>query len=489
VASKRPPYPYPNSEAGRQQRLHDASFTFGLALGLLCCILSFFFSPLLLVVGLLILAGSKSMLGRGPLEDGGYRAQIFRDTPDLLQDDRVNDLVDQTDAMQKATRNLAAYIDEDVPARAVARSAIREGAQAEGAQTPSSLAVHNRTTPLPGDSSYTFADAASLSRRPGMRTVVFPFCGVGHLARLSSRAVIENGAADPDWQEWKEARGVVDVTDSTLLRLTVSADAARDLTFLERLNPEDLAALALWHDCEPDWRLVARLNGLRGVWLPSTTTDAGLLALSPLWRLEHLCCLGTTRLAGHGLDCVRTMPHLRVLDLAEATALTDATFLPLGDHPTLSWLRLSNTTVQGTTLQCLRGCESLQALWLDATSVSSAEVTRLPALPALKDVNLWATKVDDACLVHLATFESLTALNLGRTAVTDDGIDHLSSLMNLENLVLEATFVTDRSVSLIGEFHRLRFLNLIGCRMSPTSADELRRRLPVTKIVFNEREL
>jgi hypothetical protein len=113
----------------------------------------------------------------------------------------------------------------------------------------------------------------------------------------------------------------------------------------------------------------------------------------------------------------------------------------------------------------------------------------LPALPALKDVNLWATKVDDACLVHLATFESLTALNLGRTAVTDDGIDHLSSLMNLENLVLEATFVTDRSVSLIGEFHRLRFLNLIGCRMSPTSADELRRRLPVTKIVFNEREL
>ncbi|NPC74846.1 hypothetical protein HPP05_34345 [Corallococcus exiguus] len=169
----------------------------------------------------------------------------------------------------------------------------------------------------------------------------------------SDRSVVWLRARGPQWPDMPhgillgDARGDVPVPDDCAPRLLVESTAARDLSFLSRLQPGDLDALELTQTQVTDEQLrhVPHLSGLRRMSLSDTdVTDRALMHLRPLVSLQWLAlwwCRGITDAAVPDLLALRGLEFLSL----GRTGITDAGVLQLAALPALRTLTLEDSRV------------------------------------------------------------------------------------------------------------------------------------------------
>ena len=150
----------------------------------------------------------------------------------------------------------------------------------------------------------------------------------------------------------------------------------------------------------------------------SQVTDAGLVAMEPMVRLQRLALGPATTDAG--LVHVQRLVGLQCLDLS-GTQITGEGLRLSKDLPDLYVLNLSRTGVTDDDLACLKEFPLLSRLQLCDTPITDAGLTHLKDLAELRFLALIGTRVSDAGIGCLKDVPKLRWVLLDGTAVTAEG--------------------------------------------------------------------
>jgi beta-lactamase regulating signal transducer with metallopeptidase domain/Leucine-rich repeat (LRR) protein len=243
---------------------------------------------------------------------------------------------------------------------------------------------------------------------------------------------------------------------------------------------------------DSDVSRLADLTELRHLGLGGNPiTDAGLMPLKGMTRLESLRLFWSPQVTDAGLVHLRSLSGLRSLDL-RSPKLTDAGLVQLLDAlPGLQELALWEPLITEKGLQHLQSLPGLRTLALSNIPITNAGLQHLTslrkldlsfgrsfgqitdtALAPLKDLttlreltlNLEFSNVTDAGLAPLKDVSALRKLDLWGTKITDAGLAHLKGLSELRELWLNGcTSITDAGLAHLKGLTKLQSLRLNGC--------------------------
>jgi hypothetical protein len=260
-------------------------------------------------------------------------------------------------------------------------------------------------------------------------------------AEAESRSKIERTAFNVDYRGPRWLRRAVGIEHlKPFHRVT-------ELTFL-RSSPPEFARAA---DQFP------RLEAL-SISLPNLS-DAELRHVSRLTALQFLD-LDSTQFSANGLDALRPLRRLRVLQIDNAPQVTSDAIAPLSDMKELVELHLRGTRIDNRGLRHLVGLQQLEVLNLESSLIDDEGLRELGRLKNLRELGLAGTKLNGSGLVHLASLRNLTGLDLDRTAVGDDALLHLEAL-------------------------QLTRLNVRGTQMTAAAIEKFREKIPRCRIIFS----
>ena len=233
-------------------------------------------------------------------------------------------------------------------------------------------------------------------------------------------------------------------------------------------------------------RIVARLKSLKYLYLKmSGVTNVGIgkicgsLSLEELAinncrvdddGLRHLAGMGTLKQLGHsgtlkylllsgdnftdaGMEHVKNIPSLKILNIGGATRITDAGVKHLSQHP---------------------GLERINFHWNENITTGGAK--HLSTMPALKMLDITNSKIDDAGMAELAKIKTLEYLHLPHMGITNTGLAHVAELHNLKDLRGGSTSksaLDDESLSYIAKLKNLRKLGIGGAGFSDEGMDHI----------------
>jgi Leucine-rich repeat (LRR) protein len=321
---------------------------------------------------------------------------------------------------------------------------------------------------------------------------------LGHIANLiwcKSRSTITKGSGDinPIPALWLND---VQMTDARLSHL-------KDLTFLRdlslRFNPQitdlglkQLAGLLHLEELEfigspiSDDGLVYLKDMPELAWLrlrKTKITGAGLEHLKGLKRLYMLDLSFSAGVGDEGFEHLKKLRNLKRLYL-NGTAVTNKGLAHVKDMPQLNDLGLWKTKITDDGLMHLKLLKNLTALVLSETAITDVGLPHLRNLTSLRHLDLQGTKITNDGLVNLRNLTDLENLFLYGTDISDNGLEHLSVLTNLELLSLSNTDITDEGLTHLSQLKRLVELKLKGTTLSKQAVDELQETLPDCKIEF-----
>ncbi|NQT01469.1 MAG: hypothetical protein HQ580_05575 [Planctomycetes bacterium] len=199
-------------------------------------------------------------------------------------------------------------------------------------------------------------------------------------------------------------------------------------------------------------------------------TDAGLVHISDLPKLESLCLhgmknitdkgishltklhslkkleIGSSQVTDKGLSYLAQVKKLERLDLPQRDQrITDIGLAHLGKLPNLKCLHVSRShyvdpkmnkeyyTDKG--LAELAKCRLLEELNIGSIGITDAGIDHIAKLTNLKRLSLFGCdNMTDKGVAKLCTLKSLTSLNISRAEVTFSGLAQLNSLSNLTRL-------------------------------------------------------
>lgn len=154
-------------------------------------------------------------------------------------------------------------------------------------------------------------------------------------------------------------------------------------------------------------------------------------------------------------------------------------------HSSLTGLRelyLWNTQTGDAGLDYLKPLTSLEKLAL-GTHASDAALQQLDTFPRLSWLSLVGTNVTNSALEKLGSVNTLTGLNLGGNQMGDLGLQHVKNLTALEWLHLEGPYFTDSGVGQLTGLTSLRWLELVDTSVTTSGTKNLKRALPMLKII------
>lgn len=260
---------------------------------------------------------------------------------------------------------------------------------------------------------------------------------------VGSVSIRENGNYDINstaynWTRLGHAVGQVEIPAHHQVKLSIKPDAARDLVFLRKLDPNDISVLNLTSCQVNDVNLqhVAHLTGLDSLVLARTEiSDQDLMALNRLSRLRYLG-MSSTSIGDEGLTHLAKCPSLAFIRL-HGTRITDHGLAALSQLQGLQGLQLGQTNISNAGLQHLSTLKELRHLMFDGRNAITDEgLVHLSALTALEYLSLSGLPITDKGLQSLASLTALKMLLLSGTKVTDAGLIHLKPLRALEALRL-----------------------------------------------------
>jgi hypothetical protein len=216
-------------------------------------------------------------------------------------------------------------------------------------------------------------------------------------------------------------------------------------------------------------------------------TDAGLTRLAKsLTNLEALD-LCDTNVTDAGLDSLRTLSHLRKLDLSKATvfstqpqtAITDAGLAHLKGLTQLEDLSIVGIGITDAGLEHLKPLTKLQCLNMDGSNgLTDAGLEQLQGMTHLRRLYLGFAKVTDAGLERLTGFAELQSLQLGSGDVTDAGLRHLQKLARLEQLRLTSCpRISDAGLKHLAALQHLSWLEVYA-NVTAEGVNKLEQALP-----------
>jgi internalin A len=120
--------------------------------------------------------------------------------------------------------------------------------------------------------------------------------------------------------------------------------------------------------------------------------------------------------------------------------VTDAGLVHLEGLRRLEHLCLSSTAITDAGLVHVKGLTRLRRLLLPGTAINGPGLVFVRDKSRLEILNLDRTKIDDAALVHMENLTNLRMLFLGHNPhITGVGLDHIHRLTKLEDLDLDDT--------------------------------------------------
>lgn len=220
---------------------------------------------------------------------------------------------------------------------------------------------------------------------------------------------------------------------SDVVAVSVSGDqiTAEWLTHLEPLTEMTVAHFTWTRITNDGVRYMTRFKKITELRLDRTVTDDGLACLKEFPELKHLNLSGCSGVSDAALVHLKEITTLEALWLDE-TSVTDAGLVHLEGLSNLRDLNLRDTAVTDAGLHHLKGLAALERLWLVGTPTSDAGLPCLTSLSNLKE--FWSGDgVTDAGLVHLEGLSNLRKLGISGPGVTDAGIAKLrAALPNCE---------------------------------------------------------
>lgn len=295
-----------------------------------------------------------------------------------------------------------------------------------------------------------------------------------------------SAAFDGEWKYLALARGDVAVPAGLKVKWVVNDNAARDVSPVSRLMPDDLHGISLWgknvndhtmawvtrctglkvlemtmtHLGDADLRKISTLRSLEYLSVPSGATDAGLASVATnLTGLKGLF-FASTRISNAGLRYLANLRSLETLTLT-GPSVDDAGLVHLAKLPKLEYLSLGqNFTGRG--FVHLRKVPSLRVIHCSkGGAIQDAGLEHLAALPNLESLSLCGNEdITDAGMAFLARSRSLRRLDIRNTQVTETGVADLMQNPSWEHLSLSRGSVTDDILVRLGRQSGLKHLDL-----------------------------
>jgi hypothetical protein len=197
--------------------------------------------------------------------------------------------------------------------------------------------------------------------------------------------------------------------------------------------------------------------------------DALMATIGKLGHLQDLRIDGSP-LTDAGLVHLRGLTRLEELHIDNTPGVTDAGMVHLAGLKRLRVLHIVDSGVKGPGLASLVGLNRLEELDL-SIPVTDADLAPISRLVSLRHFFLYgdSPRLTDAGLVHLKRLTNLKALTLTSTLLTDAGLAHLSGLTNLEELALNGSptpGITSAGLVHFKDMKRLWGLQLAGSNVA-----------------------
>lgn len=278
-----------------------------------------------------------------------------------------------------------------------------------------------------------------------------------------------NGLSGTPWEYFCEAQGDIRVPPGKHVRLTVNADSWADLSWLMKLQPDDLYSLRFTETMgrvKPgDARLkpVTHLSGLRELGLDNTDiTDWGMRMLASFPSLEELSL--NIKVTSRGMTHVAQLSSLKRLYFPWDTKITGAGVQHISKLTALEELYLGQG-IGDVGLAHLRGLPHLKYLAVNGPGFTDAGMVYLKQIPSLRifSIHDGYCRIGDAGLAHLSELPNLEMLSLhGMQGITDAGLAHLAKTRSLRKLDIASAQVTDTGLSHLKQIRTLEHLDLPG---------------------------
>ena len=222
-------------------------------------------------------------------------------------------------------------------------------------------------------------------------------------------------------------------------------------------------------------------------------TDDSLSALGAFSSLKVLILAGTG-VTDAGLVHLKSLRTLTGLDLEVCDRVTDAGLIHLRPLNELQWLNLKRSgfgplAFSDDGLRHLGGLTGLQVLNLYGNRITDTGLDELKSLTNLKVLDLNLTSVTDEGLAKLTGLKQLERLELTATTglggpqISNHGVRHLTALTELKHLVLIGSGVTDASLEYFSAMSMLTTLNVVDTQLTEEGIRSLKRALPNCEVV------
>lgn len=276
-----------------------------------------------------------------------------------------------------------------------------------------------------------------------------------------------NGRDGPMWDYFCEARGDVRIPAGKHVRLTVNANSWGDLSWLTKLQPDDLYSLGFVVVSNRvgagDARLksVTHLTGLKELSLEGTDiTDWGMSILASFPALEELSL--NSKVTDRGMVHVTQLKSLKRLYFPGTTKVTSAGLQHISKLTSLEELYLGQG-IGDTGLAHLRGLTHLIYLCLYGPGFTDAGMVHVKAIPSLRIFSIHEaySRVGNAGLAQISELPNLEILCVGgMRGITDAGIAYLTRMRSLKKLDIGSSQVSDKGLGYLKQIKTLEHLEL-----------------------------
>ena len=276
-----------------------------------------------------------------------------------------------------------------------------------------------------------------------------------------------NGLPGTPWEYFCEARGDVRIPAGKHVQLTINVGSWHDLSWLTKLQPDDLYSLGFASTegrVKPgDARLkpIVHLTGLKVLMLDgSDITDWGMRMLSSFPSLEELSI--NAKVTDRGMVHLAQLKSLKRLYFTGATRVTSAGLQHISKLTSLEELYLGQG-IGDAGLAHLRGLPRLTYLCLYGPGFTDAGMVHVKAIPSLRifSVHEGYSRIGDAGLAHISELPNLEILCVGgMRGITDAGIAHLTKMRSLRKLDIGSSQVTDKGLTYLKQIKTLERLEL-----------------------------
>ena len=210
---------------------------------------------------------------------------------------------------------------------------------------------------------------------------------------------------------------------------------------------------------------------LRHCWL----TDPDFKRIGQMPQLQSIQ-LGYTKVTDQGLEYLKALTQVRVLDLYYAESISDAGLAHLKNWQHLKSLNVRGTKVTSTLFDHLVAMPELEELDVGFSRVNDDNFERLGELPKLRRLSIGGNKMSGVALPLLKLVPTLRELDLSGQQRTDSGLwsvlvsdpncEVIASLVDLESLDLTDTAISDRGLQRLASLEKLKRFRLTRTKIT-----------------------